>query len=289
MLEDLRRYIFRHWHGRLTLARSFWVNWLLVGVAVQCVDYVTARAVPWTGSLFLVVMWAILRWVGIGVTMLWGTVGIWRSSVRENRATGRWVGPLAASITAIAVTGLFVFTIVDAWRDIGSVWHASTIPPDIGAHHLTLLAGGTAVEYSGGFDGGATEDLRYFLDTHPLVGTIYLDSPGGVADEGHGLRDLIHARGLSTAVSKTCASACAIAFVGGSKRMVSAGGKIGFHRPWATSPLHGDIGKEIETTKREMLEAGVEAWFVDKAFSTPFTSMWWPTPIELRQAHVVAD
>lgn len=62
-------------------------------------------------------------------------------------------------------------------------------------------------------------------------GIVLFDSPGGDLSAGLWIGSVIHTNGLSTAVEpgKVCASACALAWLGGKNRYMSEGSHIGFH------------------------------------------------------------
>jgi ATP-dependent protease ClpP protease subunit len=62
-------------------------------------------------------------------------------------------------------------------------------------------------------------------------GMVVLDSPGGSAYAGVEIGKAIRMRGLSTWVpsGSTCASACAFAWLGGTKRVVGKTAQVGFH------------------------------------------------------------
>lgn len=80
----------------------------------------------------------------------------------------------------------------------------------------------------------------YYWDTHYV--TLTLDSPGGSFNEALKLMDLLKERQIGTRIQEdaSCMSACAVAFMGGSRvvanmfrmsRIVEPGGRLGFHAP----------------------------------------------------------
>jgi hypothetical protein len=62
---------------------------------------------------------------------------------------------------------------------------------------------------------------------------LYLNSPGGNTSAGIGIGEIIHERNFRTAVINygKCLSACAIAWLGGTKRYVGGFAEVGFHHP----------------------------------------------------------
>jgi len=97
---------------------------------------------------------------------------------------------------------------------------------------------------------GDFERVSSFLDeeNYRNSGPICLDSPGGLWSEGLALMELFYERAIPTAVTAgaRCESACAIAFLGGSTRFLTAtpfrarfmhvDGHLGFHAPYLEVP-----------------------------------------------------
>ncbi|MBY6159263.1 hypothetical protein KUV73_00200 [Mameliella alba] len=93
----------------------------------------------------------------------------------------------------------------------------------------------------------------YYPDTHFV--TLTLDSPGGSFAEAIRLMEMLRDVRVATRIEKnaSCLSACAVAFMGGtriiasdfrSSRMVEPGGRLGFHAPSLTLP-----GDQLVSTK----------------------------------------
>ncbi len=63
---------------------------------------------------------------------------------------------------------------------------------------------------------------------------VTLESDGGYLDDGYKLGKVFRDRGVTTIISddKMCASSCAVAFLGGTKRFVADKGSILFHAPY---------------------------------------------------------
>lgn len=64
--------------------------------------------------------------------------------------------------------------------------------------------------------------------------TVYMNSPGGTLQDGYAIGAVFRKRGVATRVTdrQVCASACAVAFLGGRFREVSFDGKLVFHAPY---------------------------------------------------------
>jgi hypothetical protein len=84
------------------------------------------------------------------------------------------------------------------------------------------------------------------LARDPSIKRLELDSPGGYISEGFKLAAGVDHYGLSTFVDHACSSACAIVFLTGRERVVTNGGKLGFHRAqgfvWDDSRYGDDLG-----------------------------------------------
>jgi ATP-dependent protease ClpP protease subunit len=60
---------------------------------------------------------------------------------------------------------------------------------------------------------------------------VLLSSPGGNMKAGIDIGTKIHERGFQTVVDGTCASSCALMWLGGGPRVVTPGSRVGFHAP----------------------------------------------------------
>lgn len=154
-------------------------------------------------------------------------------------------------------------------------------------YHLRLLANGAAVELSGEMSKGTAHALQILLDTAPATKVIYLNSRGGKIDEGLKIHDLIQSRKLTTYTFTVCASACTLAFLGGSPRYLAKGAKLGFHSAHLGDRVQ-DTPRGINDEQRHLLELhGVPHEFVQTAISTPPDSIWYPTPDQLIRAGII--
>jgi hypothetical protein len=72
-------------------------------------------------------------------------------------------------------------------------------------------------------------DERKFLAL-PLVphGTVYLASPGGSLDAAIAIGEHIHLNQYATTAMGSCASACALIWLAGSRKTILGGGNVGF-------------------------------------------------------------
>ena len=282
-------WIARHWKGQLSLAKSYWLvgvllSFALVG-ATHALGYLMANAnlSPVTGGI--VGSSTILTMIAI---VVWQLVGIWRSAGNHMRATKRRFWAILARIAVVVgvARALAEFTVVTGPLLSESLKQASG-RDDTPAHALRILRSGTEVELAGGMPFGTADALSRLLDAAPAVTVVHLNSSGGRETEGYQLYKLIRERRLATYTASNCVSACTIAFLGGTDRLLSTNARLGFH-----SLSIGGIDQthlpEINNDLRSWLASrGVPTWFVDRALSTPAASMWYPEVNELISAKIV--
>jgi hypothetical protein len=154
-------------------------------------------------------------------------------------------------------------------------------------HRVRLFHDGTVLALSGQFEFGTANEVRQVLKTAPRVRAIYFNSIGGRVGEARMLRSLIKRRALVTYAGSRCYSACTIAFLAGAERVVAPWAKLGFHRARAPFDIPAIAERINDEERQRLIDDGVDAWFAEKAYATPNTTMWSPTHDELRRAHVI--
>lgn len=154
---------------------------------------------------------------------------------------------------------------------------------------ITVLPGGTEMEYSGRIAFGASGALRSALNDNSAVKVLHLVSNGGSVYYARQMQYLVHDRGLTTVVDAQCLSACALVFLGGLERYMTPGAKLGFHRESAEGESQAEINMVEESDAQFMRAMGISDAFVEKAFSTPSSDIWIPSVEELKNAHVIND
>lgn len=122
---------------------------------------------------------------------------------------------------------------------------------------------------------------------------IVLSGPGGSVDAALAMGRLIRAQGLTTSVpaGAECASACALIWMAGQKRLLGRGARIGFHAISATRP----DGSRVQThaydhvLRRYLTELGFAADMTATMVNTRAAAMRWFDPVELRANGVSAE
>ena len=158
---------------------------------------------------------------------------------------------------------------------------------DLPSYIVRALRQGTEIEFLGEIDYGAAQDLRRILDANPSAKILHLNSPGGDVPEARDMFRDVRSRGLIVTVDKLCMSACTLVLLAGKERIIAPGAQIGFHRFWGIGMTTAEMDVISQADRNFMRSAGVSPAFVDRAFSTPSTSMWIPTAQELTTAGVI--
>ena len=84
---------------------------------------------------------------------------------------------------------------------------------------------------------------------------VTLESGGGYLEDGYKLGKVFRDRAVTTIIqdNKICASSCAVAFLGGKKRLVAAKGSILFHAPYLKQmQLEGKERITCDLPKKEL-------------------------------------
>jgi hypothetical protein len=281
-------YVWRHWRGELSLARSYWINTVLVSVILQWVAVGLGHGIDITRYAMAFALSFVMLWLGLAAITIWQLIGLWRAAVNHIAQTHRtfWARMVQFSVAIGTLQSVFVFTTIGGPQVNEFIKIAlRTDPAD--RYTLRLLRQNTELEVSGGIGFGLTDEVKQYLDEHPDIQVIHLNSIGGRIAEARKLRDLIASRKLITYSSQGCLSACVTAFLGGVVRVLYKDARLGFHQFSFPGISAREVEAEIETEKRAMVAAGIDRAFVEKAFASPPDDMWKPSPYELLQARAI--
>jgi hypothetical protein len=167
---------------------------------------------------------------------------------------------------------------------------AQTIPSSPTAefgtpYEIRILNDGEVIEISGSFSWAVPQNLSVVLTRVPNLKTVWLDSPGGLVLAALRVKDMIRARGAGTHVQKLCASACTLAFLGGTERTIAPGARLGFHQASAPNVRPAQLDPVM---RRAYQLSDVPAPFIDHVLATPPQSLWVPSMAELASAGILA-
>ncbi len=286
-------FIGRHWRGDYSLAVAYWLFGLLVGLATGLVGAGMewlADAIEYNPAHILLA--AGLGWAVLILLSVWHLVGVWRSASRR-RATGR-AGVWGWAARLVTVAAFVQFGVAMARVALPQFVALADIAlngdPTIPDYKLAVTDGGTGAEITGGFKYGLADAFRRLLDAAPGVRVVALQSPGGRIGEARAVYRLIVDRRLNTVTNNYCLSACSYAFLGGSRRWLGVGARLGFHSGAFVGMSQAAVARQergffAAITARD----GVPPGFFAHVNSVAPTAMWYPTRRELLANHVLTD
>ncbi len=282
-----------HWRGEQTLARSvfgfflppFLAAWWLLDPLVGLVEDHAAFAYGLVAAYALVVWLPLLLVLGTGVM---------RSCERYLLHYGNPVlGRLVQALVIAAVLAAVLETVAAVQRigaranaiEFDHRWQAQTRR----VYDISMLGEGVA-RLAGDMQNGTTRALEHWLDQHPGITALVLDSTGGRVYEGRGVARVIRERDLDTYSLTGCYSACTTAYIAGRRRYLAAGARLGFHQYRYDSVKalgYLDADAEQEKDRRWYRDRQIDDGFLARVFDKPGNEMWFPTPGELLAAGVV--
>jgi hypothetical protein len=287
--EPVRRrgnYFMRHWRGDNSLAWAYWINGVCLSVAVNLL----AVLVNWAGesvdNLYLAGLPILLLGVLLLPFNLWQFVGTWRSASLHVSRGGKRAWAIAAYVM-LTLGGIKTGMIyLDSTApNMKALAMAMLAPEPERPYTLDIEGDGTELELAGGLARGTATAFIRALDEHPAVKIVHLNSTGGLVREGERISKEIRRRGLTTVTSVDCMSACTLAFLGGERRLLVRGGRVGFH---SASIAGADKDDELNESFRAALgNVGASREFIHWATTTSSKDMWFPSIAELRREHVI--
>ena len=279
-----RSFIGKHWRGEYSLPIAYWVVGILSALALFAFVFslvlLASEYRPVSGLVVIVAIWAAFY-----ILMVWSTVGTWISASKHVERGGKKVWAVLAQISL--VLGLLQAGATTVRSAVPQIRNSVAIlqgDEEIGATHFRLI-NSTELELTGGITFGADEQLTALLDQNPDIKVIHLNSHGGRLQPALKLRDLILERGLDTFTSDLCASACTVAYLGGTQRYLHpATGRLGFHAMDAPGiDQYGMVDVQSEIVK-EVVAFDVDEDFAKRAYEVPHEEVWIPTHQELFDA-----
>ena len=258
--------------GRTLYYRYVWIGFaLLVGLgslslaaanadALSLGRIVIAIALPVAGALFA---W----WQS------WLMVTTPRSIVIK---AGGVAAALAITFALYGKAAPEVFDIISAYRS------------DADAGDLQVSSDGTRLTLKGRPGKGADSAVRRALEDNPAIREVILEGDGDRLAPAYEIYRLIHNHRLATHVDRACAAACALMFLGGIDRSVSANASLSFRQ--AGSPGMDKVRAYERNQQLEKLlavQAGLAPSFVQRVLATAPDSVWTSTIDELLAGRVI--
>ncbi|MGB7286889.1 MAG: hypothetical protein WBC71_08155 [Salaquimonas sp.] len=295
MLGGLATYVKDHWHGKHSLAKAFWINFVMLrlGIFLIQANLSYLAKIDYTAWAIAILIAAFLFH---GVLFVWQIVGVLRSTEIYTRDTGSQSTAWGAQLSLVVGLFLTISYSIQAWQ------HTKIKPEEenfmvrmerehASKYDLEIINGGETLTFTGTVELGITRNMRALLEANNTVQKVVLNSDGGNIFEARGLAKLFTDRRLNTHVSERCSSACTSAFIGGVKRTMDATARFGFHqyRMEAGQAVLSvvDPKKEQERDMQLFEQQGVSRTFLEKILSHKSNELWFPLPTELLDANFV--
>jgi ATP-dependent protease ClpP protease subunit len=280
-------YWLRHWRGQLPLARSYWVNGILVNIATFAGQaFILGLA---QSRQLVLVAWAFVIFVALAILLrIWSFVGIWRSAGRHPDRGGSEFWAFAARAVIVLGVLSYVVTGPQLWSQVREMALIASGNDPIGAPAVIKVSpDGREITLDGYITSGVGKNLRRTLDGAPNARRLRLNSHGGRIMEAQGMADLIRARKLDTRVVESCESACTLLFLAGAERSASPLAEIGFHQPDFPGLNAQERQDIIQSNRQDYLAAGMSNAFIDRIMATPPEKIWYPSGEEMTEAGVL--
>jgi ATP-dependent protease ClpP protease subunit len=281
-------YLLSHWRGQQLLVWSFWVNFvalrLLIFVAQSQWVTVTESSSQVTP---LVIYFFVLSLHGL--LLIWQIVGVIRACdhhFAEHRSLATLWGAQLAAVALFLMSAVYSLEAVQVTLKSTETENIfDRISQEHAAQYdISFSDDRCELRIKGSLELGIGKAVKRVLSDNEHIKTVVLNSDGGNIYEGRGLAKVFLKYQLNTHVSEQCASACALAFIGGGRRTALQSAKFGFHQYRVDADydiIVTDVDKEQERDMALFLESGVNEAFTGKMFSQGASGMWWPDLAEL--------
>ncbi len=288
-------YICSHWHGKLSLRVSLWVNMIsLIAVISYAELYFLTRLASSTEHLVAFTLGSLL------ITRLiiypWQLIGLFRAieyDFLEHRNILKSRSLQALSLLTVLFTMVYSIGTLQGTFSYLKQLERYSKKPEAANYQLMINNDNKSLLISGNLDIGITDAVRAKLKSYPGIKSAVLSSGGGHIYEGRGLAKVFTKFKLDTYVEEECSSACTTAFMGGVNRYLAAEGKLGFHQYKVETKNHGKIVPfyDLRIEQQRDLELfksrGVKQQFLDRMYEQPAHSIWFPKHSTLRESLII--
>jgi hypothetical protein len=283
-------YFTRHWRGELSLARSYWINNILLATPLA---FALTGLMSWIGAKGdSLQVSAIAVLVGMPLLLaldVWCLVGAWRAAANYLREHGSqlwgWLARISLALGALQLLASVLFGLLP---NLGEFWQMARGIDPLGQVKFVLSSDGRSLRMQGVIGMGDGERLRALLASDAARGLkrVELESPGGRLREAERMAAAMKRHGHAARAVGTCASACTLVFLAGNPRHLSPEGQLGFHR--ASTGTYNPVFEELANQQlaKTYRELGLPQSMIDKTLDTPARSMWFVPRADL-QAHAL--
>jgi hypothetical protein len=283
---SIKTYILEHWKGNFSLAKSYWLNFILIPLLSIII---LGILIPFIKDAKPQTYISIILLTTAPIPMIWGGIGAWRSASMHKSNTGKnfW-----STVVHILVVINFLYLFVDTIKKIPTIKEvvnialnssSQKIPP----YQIRILNHGKEIEVKGGIRLGLLDELKKNFKIHPNIRAIHLNSGGGILSESLNIFKYIKEKDIITYSSTGCYSACVNIFIAGRERLLNKNAQLGLHR--GGFPGLNDTNFIIANWKLKdfLVSNGVSEVFSNKVIQTPHDEVWKPSHKQLLEANIV--
>lgn len=283
-------YIKKHWRGEYSLARSFWINVLLINIGISAFETWLTAINPIENPVTASQVTLVYLFFTLALIYPWQMIGLWRSAQNHTEATKK-VG-WSRAVKFLAVLGVLgtLVNLSASWPVYQHLYQVGFKKDQYGDYSVEFIADKQLIHIRGNLGFGIAQQVERLLAQHPSVHGVILDSVGGRIYEGRALAKIILRHGLNTYSLKGCYSACGTAFIAGKQRYLAEGANLAFHQYNAGSKgfdalvdLSAEQKKDLDFYKQR----GVKQAFIDRIFKAENDDLWYPTINEMIDSGVV--
>lgn len=279
-------YIARHWRGELSLARSYWLNNMLLATPLALLLTGLMSWISVKGDSLQIS--AIVTLLGVPLLMgldVWCIVGAWRAAGNylrdEGAALWGWLARVTLALGALQFGASVLFGFMP---NVGNYWQMARGIDPIGQATLSLSADGRSLRVAGTIGMGDGERVRKLLASAEAsqLKRVELESPGGRVREAERMAEALQQHRHASRAVGTCASACTLVFMAGQPRQLTPGARLGFHR--ASTGTFNPVFEELanQNLAASYRKLGLPESLIDKTLATPARSMWFPKERDLQ-------
>ena len=229
------------------------------------------------------------------VAALWLLVGNWRTASKAKAPRRwfltRWISRLVALAGAAATCLPWLFL---APKAVNNMQGTLADMEDNGKKATyTLAVDGDRLEVTGWVTWSLQAAFSKALDDNPGIRIVVLNGPGGNANVGLRLAEIIKTRHLDTMTTSFCASSCTMMFAAGQHRILQNGAQLAFHELFSRGDSKSGWSPIVDLFQARYRVAwradGIPDDFIDHVFRTPGDQVWTPSNEELTAANVVTE
>jgi len=276
-------YFVRHFLGKLSLKRAFWINLALPLFLVLASLPYWDRIESYIGNKYStggVWLSSVVFFVVASLTVIWQVIGTWRSS--DSPTTSR-------ASTAFVKTFLIFYALIIPPNLLLLATNLRSVSlSDFTKKEFEVLREGSKIKITGYLEYGISDVFAKELARSETV-LVVLDSKGGMVSEARNIASIIERLSLPTVIAGECLSACTTVFAAGSDRIILNNSNIGFHSPsflFNRNELTMEIAEEYYAP---LLSKGFPLDMIEGIISTPPEGMWYAPTMPLYESGFITS